>query len=393
MNRSIWIVFRKEFTDLLRDRKTWVGAFAIPIILIPLVFFLLGSAISGVEQDARTYIPIVIKGELNQPLAQNILSTPGVKLLNSSNPAQSLQTSKIRLIIELPNGLEKQLSLGQHVTIPIWYDPSNQKSTIARETIEKVIQDYEQKVVAKRLEAVGLSTQSIHPIELHVTSVASKERMSGSMLATIIPLMLMLSLASGGIPAATDLIAGEKERGTLEALISSPVSGSSVLIAKLLTTMIMGMVSATASLISLSIIYTVAPIGTEEAGVSLGFFNPLSVLVLLLMILLLAAMFAGVELAVSASAKTFKEAQTYLAPIAILAVVPSYMLMPLNPADIPLYYHFLPLFNGAAVFKEIFYGDLQWLHVLGAIGSSLCYVGIAIWLAAYFFRQERLLIR
>lgn len=393
MNHPIWIVFRKELTDLLRDRKTWIGAFAIPIVVIPLVFFLLGSAVSGVKQDAKTHIPIAIKGELNQPLAQKILAAPGVNLLTPSDPAQSLQASEIRLIIQLSSGLEEQLSTGKSVTIPIWYDPSNQKSTIARDTIAKVVQDYEQQVVAKRLKAAGLTTQSIHPIELNVTSVASKERMSGSMLATIIPLMLMLSLASGGIPAATDLIAGEKERGTLEALISSPIAGSHILIAKLLTTMMMGMVSATASLISLSIIYSVAPLGMEETGFSLGFFNPVSLGILIVMIVLLAAMFAGVELAISAGAKTFKEAQTYLAPIAILAVVPSYMLMPLNPADIPTYYHFLPIFNGAAVFKEIFYGDIQWLHVLGAVGSSLCYVAIAIGLSSYFFRRENLFVR
>ncbi len=393
ITRLAGIVFRKEFTDLLRDRKTWIGAFVIPIIVIPTVFFLLGTAISGVEQDAKTNIPIAIQGDEQHPLAQKLLRTPGIKLVSDSNPMQALQKSEIRAIVKIPSDVDHMLRLQQKVTISIWYDPSNQKSSYARGVIEEAVKKYEQDVADKRLKAVGLTRQSIHPIEIKATSIASEERMTGSMLATIIPLMLMLSLASGGIPAATDLIAGEKERGTLEVLLSAPIPGSHILIAKLLATMIMSMISATASLVSLSVVYSLSPLGTHESGLSFGFFSPVSILVLLLMIVLLAAMFAGVELAISSSAKSFKEAQTFMTPVAILAGVPSYMLMPLNPADVPGYYFLLPVFNGAAVFKEVFYGDLDPLHVLGAISSSFCYVAMAIWLAARFFRREGVFVR
>ncbi|MGC5326240.1 ABC transporter permease [Brevibacillus sp. SYSU BS000544] len=391
--KHISIIFRKECIDLLRDRKTWIGAFVIPLFVIPLVFFLLGSSIQNVEKEAKAYVPIMIKGDVSHPLAKRLLSIPNAKSITAENPELALQAAEIRAIIEIPQNLESSITSKQSVNIPIWYDPSNQKSEYALGVIEDVIEKYESEIVAKRLTSVGLSTEAIQPLKTQMTSVASEEKMSGSILATIIPLMLMLSLASGGIPAATDLVAGERERGTLESLVSSPVAGGSILFAKLLTTMIMSIISASASLVSLSIVLSTAGFGAAEAKLSLGFLQPLSVGVLFLMIMLLSAMFAGLELSISSFARSFKEAQTYMTPIAILAVVPSYMLMPVNPVDIPVFYYLLPVFNGAAIFKEIFYGDLLLGHFLMAAGSSALYVGAAIWIASYFFRKEGVIVR
>ncbi|MCK9909621.1 ABC transporter permease subunit, partial [Microbacteriaceae bacterium K1510] len=200
--------------------------------------------------------------------------------------------------------------------------------------------DYEAQIVTKRLKAVGLSANSIHPIETVTESVATDEKMAGKLLSGIIPLMLVLSMASGGIAASTDLVAGEKERGTLESLISAPIPTGSILTAKLLAVMMMCGISAIASLISMVILFSVGPMGSGQGAFTLSFLQPLSIIVFLLMLLLLAATFAGLELAISTWAKTFKEAQTYMTPVVLAAMVPSYMMLPLNPVDIPLHYYF-----------------------------------------------------
>lgn len=392
-NSVMWMIFRKEVTDLLRDKKTIIGTFIIPILVIPLVFLLLSSAMSSVERDAKAYIPLVIEADQSSPLAQKIRQTPGVVLISGEEPLPLLREGKIRAIVQIPADFERSLQTGSTAQIKLWYDPANDKSSYARGLLEKVVGDYEAQIVAKRLQAVGLSAKSIHPIETVSESVATDEKMAGKLLSGIIPLMLVLSMASGGIAASTDLVAGEKERGTLEALISAPIPTGSILTAKLLAVMMMCCVSAIASLISMVILFTVGPMGTGQGEFTLGFLQPLSIIVLLVVLLLLAATFAGMELAISTWAKSFKEAQTYMTPVVFVAMVPSYMMLPLNPVDIPLLYYFLPIFNGAAVIKEIFYGELNVLHTCYALASSLVYVVVVISLASRFFRRENLLVR
>ncbi|WP_139492176.1 ABC transporter permease [Brevibacillus dissolubilis] len=389
----VWLIFHKEFIDLIRDRKTWIGAFVIPIIVIPFVVSLLGSSMDAIRKEANEYIPLIIIGNTQHELVQQIRKTRGVTLLESPDPLQSLRDGGVRAVIEIPRDLQKTLLQGNSANIRIWYDPSNQKSEIAKTIIQEAFTEYEKTIVQQRLRHVGLSYSTIKPISTQFESVASDEKISGSLLSGMFTIVLILSLASGGIACATDLIAGERERGTLETLISAPVSANSILTAKLMAVMLMSGISALASITSVSIIFSLTTLEGQSAPFTLSFLTVPSVITLLLMIILLSAMFAGVELAISTLAKSFKESQTYLTPIVFVAMVPSYMLMPLNPVDIPLLYYVLPIFNGVAVFKEIFFGELQLAHALMAIGSSMIYVLIAITLAAKFFSREDLLVK
>ncbi|MFY0543918.1 ABC transporter permease [Brevibacillus sp. H7] len=387
-NHLVWMIFRKELVDLFRDRKTLIGAFLIPIVLIPFVFFLLGSAFNSVEQDARAYVPIAVEGDPQSPPAQLLAQAPGVRILQPEDSRQALLAGELRAIVSIPPDFEQKIKRWQPAKVTIFYDSTNQKSVYGRGVIEDVLDTYAATVTDARLKGAGLDSRAIKPIETSFQNVASDEKLTGGMLAGIIPLMLVLSLASGGIAAATDLVAGEKERGTLESLVSAPIPAGSILTAKLLTVMVMSCMSAAATLISLSLVFRFGPMTGEGEAFSLGFLSPLSVGVLAVTLLLLAAMFAGLELTISTLAKTFKEAQTYMTGVVFLAMVPSYMMMPLNPVDIPALYYLLPIFNGVAMCKEVFYGAVDPIHAAMALGTSLLYVAAAIGFAARLFRKE-----
>jgi sodium transport system permease protein len=387
----VWTVFRKELTDLLRDRKTLIGTFVIPMVVIPFVFFLLGTSYNNVEKEARSYVPISISGQ--SVLVDYLKQTPGVKLLNSPNPEADLQQGKLRAIISIPDGFDQQVKAGKPVKLAVAYDSTNQKSVYARSIIEEAVKKYSSEIVAKRLRQAGLSEQAIKPIETVYDNTASKDRQAGGMLAGIIPLMLVLSLASGGIAAATDLVAGEKERGTLEALLTAPIAANQLLTAKLLAVMVMSCISATASLLSLSFVFRMGPLTKAEAAFSFSFLEPGSLVVLAGTILLLAAMFAGLELTLSTIAKSFKEGQTYMTGVVVLAMIPSYMMMPLNPVDIPEWYYVLPVFSGVALCKEVFYGAIDPWHVIVGLGTSLLYVAGILALSARLFRREGAVIK
>lgn len=135
----VWTVFRKELTDLLRDRKTLIGTFVIPMVVIPFVFFLLGTSYNNVEKEARSYVPISISGQ--SVLVDYLKQTPGVKLLNSPNPEADLQQGKLRAIISIPDGFDQQVKAGKPVKLAVAYDSTNQKSVYARSIIEEAVKN------------------------------------------------------------------------------------------------------------------------------------------------------------------------------------------------------------------------------------------------------------
>lgn len=387
----VWTVFQKEMLDLLRDRKTLLGTFLVPLVIIPFVFFLLGMSYSNVEKEARAYVPIAIEGESG--LVAALKEIPGVRILAPDDPEKALQAGTLRAVITIPPAFDEKIRTGGTAELTVAYDSTNQKSVYARDVIEQTVKTYSQKIVANRLKQAGLSEGAIEPIASTFQNVATEERLSGGMLAGIIPLMLVVSLASGGVASANDLIAGEKERGTLESLMTAPIAANHILTAKLLTVMVMSCLSAAASLVSLSLVLGLGPLDMEGAGFTLGFISPSTLLVLVLTILVLAATFAGLELVLSTIAKSFKEGQTYMSGVIFVAMVPSYMLMPLNPVDVPAYYYFLPVFNGVALCKEVFYGKVDPLHGLIGLGTSLVYVAVIIALTSKLFRREGAVVK
>lgn len=389
--RVIWTVFQKELLDLFRDRKTLLGTFLVPLVIIPFVFFLLGMSYSNVEKEARAYVPIAIHG--TSGLTAALEKIPGARILEPENAEQALQGGMLRAIVTIPSGFDETIAAGRTGALTVAYDSTNQKSVYARDVIEQTVKAYSQEIVAQRLQHAGLSPKAIEPIASTYQNVATEERLSGGMLAGIIPLMLVVSLASGGVAAANDLVAGEKERGTLESLMTAPIAANQILTAKLLAVMVMSTMSALASLVSVSLVLSFGPLDTEGAGFSLGFFSPATLLVLVLTILLLAAMFAGLELVLSTIAKSFKEGQTYMSGIIFVAMVPSYMLMPLNPVDIPFSYYVLPVFNGVALCKEVFYGRVDPVHGLVGLGTSLLYVVVIIAWSSRLFRREGAVVK
>lgn len=389
--RQIWVVFQKEMMDLFRDRKTWIGAFLIPILIIPLIFFLLKTSMDSVQEEARSQIPIALMGNTQHALAEQIRQIPGSRIVQPEDPIQAIRDGEVRAAVHIPDDTEQLVSKGKQARITLYYDPSNQKSSYAVEVIQQTIQKMEDEIVRDRLAEAGLDQQAIQPFDAQLESVATEERLAGSILSGIVPLMLILAIASGGIPAATDLVAGEKERGTIEPLIGAPISSGNILLAKVLTVMCMSLVSALASFASIMLTVPMFVTEGDQTSINLSFLDPSAILVFVLTALLMAAMYGAAELAISASAKSFKEAQTYMTPVVLVSMVPSYMMMPINPTDMPFYYFLLPIFNGASLFKEILYGEWDLVHILTVFATLFVYGAIAVWIASRQFRRERLL--
>lgn len=393
-----WIIVKKEFLDLFRDRKTWMTTVLIPVLLVPLLFFIMGNVFTKSSEEASKDIPIAIEdasGQVEKWIGQNpaFQIKPGITDLE-----KAVKDGDVRLGVRVDAAFQQKVEQMQPVSVSLLFDPSDNRSLISIGVLQNHLNLLNQQLLGERLGELGIQQQSLTPIEIKEVNLSTDEQMAGTFMSLIIPLLLLMSVATGGMPAAIDLVAGEKERGTLEALLTTPASSKAVLVAKLIVVSTMGCLSSIASLGAFAYTMTTDAFqnfssvpgegGNAGGSLSLDIFTGQNLFFILLIIILLGIMFAGVQLALSTIAKGFKEASTYMSPLVIVAMIPAYLLMQTGAKELETYQFVLPIVNVIAIFKEFIYGIFNIGHIGMVIGSTLIYVAIAVGIATFLFRKE-----
>ncbi|MBL0389474.1 ABC transporter permease [Tumebacillus sp. ITR2] len=394
MKRGWWIVFRKEIKELASDRKMWLGSILLPLLLMPCLMLLIAKLQAGAAEDAKKNITVALIGH-NARVEQAITKVPDVHVVKESDPMQALKNGDVRAVVTIDELFDQQVQAETPATVSIAYDPSNQKSEVAHGVVQGALQGLGQEMAAERLTKLQIPVEAITPLDVKSVDASDDNQKAGSALGFIVPLLLVLSCVTGAMPVATDLMAGEKERGTLEALLTAPVNARQVLTGKLFTVSAMSFVSALVS--TLAMVGTMKNMpritGNQDASFSLSFLSAGDVGLILGALFFLAIMFGALMLGVSSLAKTYKEAQTYLAPFMIVAMVPVYATMMLSAQEIPVQYFLLPVLNVTALMKEVLYGVLDLTHVLMVFGSSVVFAVLAVLVTSKLFRRESLIVK
>ena len=212
----------------------------------------------------------------------------------------------------------------------------------------------------------------------------------------LLPMMVGMLVSIGGIPAATDLVAGEKERNTFEPLLTTMPGRGSLLLGKYLAVTLFSFVSVVAIVAGMVIGYMINPssltlgIDSQISGFEV---QPLAVVLTLAITIALGMTFSGIQIALSAFARSYKEAQTYLSFLMIIAMVPGYATMFMQPGDLQPFMFVLPVLNTISAFKMVLGGVVNYTNLLLALVTSILFVIITLWLAASLFKKERILFR
>ncbi|SNX53989.1 ABC transporter permease [Thermoanaerobacterium sp. RBIITD] len=389
--RHIYIVLKKELKDIFRDRKTWIFTLLLPILFLPVMMYFIAGGVQSFTSEKASDVKIAVRDEGNNEQFINFLKSTGITVEKIDDPKVALEKGNIRAVINIPANFEKDLNEGKNSSVTIQNDESNPKSSTAKTMLENYIKEYSNSIVKQRLMAKGIDPSILEPITLKFENVASENKMAGSFLSFIVPMLLALWTATGGMGAATDLAAGEKERGTLEPLLTTSPSRLSIMSGKYLAVTIMSILSAAASLIGLYVAFAMNP---KFFGLSGGFkITGFIMGIMILTSILTAAIFAAIELALSTYARSFKEGQTYLTPVTFIAMIPAYMIMYTIPTEIPVYYFVIPIFGTISIFKELLYGIINITHMGMFVATSLIYIIAAIYLASTMFKKEWALFR
>ncbi len=412
--RQARIVWGKEVRELMRDRRTLISTLVLPVLLIPLLAvgfgFLTARQTSKVRQEAQqTGLKVMVLGAERAPGLVAFLAQSPVLRLAPATPdyAARIASKEVRAAIDIPAGLEAG-DAGGGLALPpeaaglpvvrILHYMGEYRSQMAVRELQRLLREYRDRVVTARLAGMGLTSRDLlAPFAVAEENVAASRKVSGNLLGGIIPYMIVILCFVGAMNPAMDLTAGEKERGTLETLLTSPVDRSSLVVGKFLATLAAALASATLSLASFGATFSILPLALSASGpdarASLLFsISPGGLLAVLAMMGPLAVMFSAVLLAVSLLARSYKEAQSYGGPMMFLVIGLALVGM-LPGMELTWRYVFVPVTNVSLISKEILTGRFPWGAIAVVFGTSCLYAGAALAAAAAAFRRESVLFR
>ncbi len=398
--RRIGRLCQKELREILRDRRTIVTLVLMPLVLYPVLSmafqrFLLSQAILessnatifiGVENDqaGKTIFDFLSVG--HQLLAEQDkrpLATPQIGVRIFENLLTPLRENSVDVSIRVTRQDLSRSSEELHPTeFEIFYRANSSQSEKALNYFEEYFQAVNDDAIAAKLQSRGLTFQPIADVTRHPTEA---EPPSSFSFASLIPLILILMTITGAVYPAIDLTAGERERGTLEALIAAPVPRSDLLLAKYSAVVTVALLTALANLIGMGATLYTTGLGATLFGKS----QPLvSTLILVFGLLILFSLFfSAVLLAVTSFARSFKEAQAYLIPLLLVSLSPG--IVSLSPGiELRGLLQFTPLVNIVLLARDILDGTAQLTPALAAIISTLIYAAISIVMAGRIFGSD-----
>src|ERR1700722_1018078 len=235
--RNIGIVYRKELTDSLRDRRTVISMLVVPLIVMPLLTIGMGILSITLVGLAMREIPrvMILGGEDSPRGIAELRQLKDVQIVPAKpDYAEEITNKQIRAAVEIPEGFDAKLAAGESSTVKIYMYEGELKSGFGADRLQKFFRDARDRIVQEHLEARQLPENLARPFDIEEKNVAPPEKVGGALLGGIVPYFVILLCLTGAMYPAMDLTAGEKERGTIETILCSPVSRTHLVLGKFL---------------------------------------------------------------------------------------------------------------------------------------------------------------
>jgi sodium transport system permease protein len=399
--RNVGIVYRKELREALRDRRTLISTLIVPLILFPLLtagFAALAITLVGKAKEEVPHIMILGGQDSPQFLAGLRKNDKIVVAPLAGNWKDQIINKDIRAAVEIPPGFQSDVAQQKPTALKIYIYRGDMKSSFGADRVQDYFKTYSDSVVKERLAAKNVPDSALKPFDVKQENVAPPEKVGGATFGGLIGYMVILLCLTGGMYPAMDLTAGEKERGTMETILSSPVSRVHLVLGKFFLVLSASLVTAALSVTSMGVsfwaverfhAFDTAGSDAAELQLSLG---PGSVLSVFVMVLPLAVLFSAALMTISLFAKSYKEAQSYVTPMMMVVILPAVAAM-LPGVELTSELALVPILNMSLLCKELVTGTYHWNYIAIIFSSTCVYAAAALFLAVKMFQREDVLFR
>ena len=390
-------IFKKELIDVLRDRRTLMFMVVIPILITPLL--IIGSIKFQEYQNKKSeekILKIAYINESEDSLTKQLLSDQkGVKIIEGV-PIDSIESyiksDSLQGGLYLGKGFLKKIKTNSSGDVKIYYKSSDLMSK-SKKRIQAALDIYKGKIIAERLKQLNVDGQILEPITITNIDMATAKETMGKAIGGFIPYVLVMFIFLGAMYPAIDLGAGEKERGSLETLLSSPATKFEITMGKLLVVSLTGIVSGLVSVLGISSsLFFIDKIPVQIQETILELINPFMIFSIIILMIPIAIFFASMLLSISFYARSFKEAQSLMGPLNMVIIVP--LFLSLGPGmEMDHATALMPLINVGLLTKEILAGSVELIYFIETLFSLLFCAAIGIWFSVFWFKKENTIFR
>ncbi len=390
--RATLIVFLKEFRENLRERRTLYTALIVGPLLGPALFAaLLSLQLHKSVAASDSALALAVAHGERAPNLLAFLTQAGVTVtpvdLTAEGARRAVQVHRYERVLLVPDGLGAALGAGQPAPLALYTDASDVGSSADSERLRAILAQYSAELARLRLVARGLDPLLLNTFAVQDIDVSTPATRSVLLLGALSYLML-LTMLMGGVYLAIDATAGERERGSLEPLLTLPVPRAQLIFGKILAACAYMLLSLTLTVCAFAILLRFT--GLERFGMSINF-GPWVALRLILYCLPLIPLGAALMTIVAAYTRTYREAQSYLGAVLLVPTLPLVFAgtLGLRPT---LALMAIPSLGQHFLITSLLRDEpLPLSFVAVSVGATLLGAALLVTIAARLYRREALL--
>ncbi len=390
--RTLLTVFLKEIVDNFRDRRTLMSALIMGPIFGPVMFaFIINMSIDRALDDAESTMELPVIGQEHAPNLMRFLKSHNIDVVagpeDIHGAAEAVKSGTHDVVLVIPEGFGEQLADTIPARVELYSDEANSQGEKEARRARSALYAYNQQLAAIRLSARGVNPMMLRPINVDDIDVSTPSGRS-AMLLGMMSYFFIFALLMGGMSLAIDTTAGERERGSLEPLLSLPVTRGQLILGKILAACVFMAMSLLLSLLSFYVVLEFMPL--EQLGMTPNF--SLAVVAAAFFLLLpFVLLGASLMTLVASFTKSYKEAQTWLSVVLVAPTLPILVvsILTLRPQ---LEFMFVPSLSQHLILVDMVKNEpLNGLYVAISVCSTLLFGALLTWVCARLYRREGLL--
>lgn len=413
--KIIKTLVKKEMLDVLRDKKTVIMMLVVPVILYPLIFIgvmQLMTVISSSMEEQNYKIAIAADdgGDFLHKLTEkdDVWRDKGSQTVDNASDETDEEDSYTITVVDSASidDYEKALENEEidvyisgmmqdgKLKYDVYYISSVTNSSYAMNIVMDAFEEYREELTRGKIKDAGLDIHEIlEPVIYEEMDTASSEQSLGSIMGSVLPFMLIISLLMGTMYPAIDTTAGERERGTLETILTLPVTNRQLIVSKFITVAIIGMISALLNILSMGGIaiymYKIMDLQTDMGGFDMAKFYP-AILVGILSIFAFSLFISAITMCVTSFAKSYKEANNYITPLMLVVMFVGYIGFIPN-IELTQTMAMIPVANICLLIKNMLVFKIDYMMIAVVLTSNIAYAVFAILFLSKIYDSESIL--
>ena len=379
MKNNLWNILKKELRELFRDKKSLAMMLVIPIFIPLLVIGMSALFESQISKDVSEYNKIGFAYEMSE-VEKSIAEEMGIEIINENEEE----------LKEKYNNGEINLYVTKQDSKYIINTDGSDNSTFASSLMETYFNTYKQYLQQSYLQENNISPDEVLNIITVEENVIEQDNYFANYIKNYAFLFIMMAITVSATYPATDTTAGERERGTLETLLTFPIKSKDIIVGKFLgvtvSSIITGIISLALAIISLMLTKNMFSI---YEGIDV-MYSPLTILFAVIVIIAYSFFISGLCIAIASTSKTFKEAQSALTPLTFISFFPGMIAFMMGITTTPIL-SIVPFLNFTLIFTDINNGTINLLNIGLMTISTIIYISLVFAHIIKQYKSEKVL--